>query len=883
MSDQTGKKQDGIQKLLLVIITLIFGVILIFAAAFFIYDLTHAKRPEQISGKCEKLEGLYAVRQEQKTPVELPCNILVPAGEDLVIETTLPDEIGEDTWVCYKSGKDTRIYVGDELRRDFNRKENTIIGGAVKLVYMFIELKPSDAGRTLRIVRYGEAGKTAHLYDMYIGTSLGIVEKIVRLNIVFFILTIALLMISLMAIGIGLMLRFSKKVVSPITSMGIGVLFVSIWLIFDSDLYQLAFRNYYIDGTMSFIMMLLIPYPFIYYMDMLQERRYRVMYELTCLYLEAVAVCCGLIHFAGLIDFLTMLPFLAASEAVVVIGILYTMIRDYVTGLYKAYLASFLGVSGLLVSSALELILVNTVQERYDGACMIIGLFWTVTLAIVHQLNAVREAQKEAAVAVRASETKTNFLANMSHEIRTPMNAILGMDEMILREAKSDSKIARYAADIKSAGNMLLSIINDILDISKIESGKAELIPVEFEICSVINDLINIVSRRADDKGIEFVVDAAENVPVRFHGDEIRVRQIILNIVNNAVKYTNVGKVKVNIDAGWDENKHPDEVRAGDIITLIITVIDTGIGIREEDMLKLFKPFDRLEETKNRNIEGTGLGLSIANKYVELMGGHIYVDSKYGEGSVFTVHMPLEVVDPTPIEDLTERIAKLQNKGGESRSSVMAPNASALVVDDNEMNLEVIAGLMERTRMRVDVALSGPEGIEKMDRKRYDIVFLDQMMPGMDGVTTLGEMRSKFDLRNVSVIALTADAVAGAREFYLDKGFDDYISKPVKADALEEVLRQHLPKQLLLSEEDIERITAAEEKKKEEASELPHVLVIDADSEALRNVKEKTDGIFKGAFVTDTGKAQKYLEKHDAKYVIVSKEIYKQLTDKEQT
>ena len=430
------------------IITLIFGVILIFAAAFFIYDLTHAKRPEQISGKCEKLEGFYVVRQDQKTPVELPCNISVPDKEDLVIETTLPDEIGEDTWVCYKSGKDTKIYVGDELRRDFNRKEKTIIGGAVKLVYMFIELKPSDAGRTLRIVRYGEAGKTAHLYDMYIGTSLGIVEKIVRLNIVFFILTIALLMISLMAIGIGLMLRFSKKVVSPITSMGIGVLFVSVWLIFDSDLYQLAFRNYYIDGTMSFIMMLLIPYPFIYYMDMLQERRYRVMYELICLYMEAVAVCCGLIHFAGLIDFLTMLPFLAASEAVVVIGILYTMIRDYVTGLYKAYLASFLGVSGLLVSSALELILVNTVQERYDGACMIIGLFWTVTLAIVHQLNAVREAQKEVAVAVRASETKTNFLANMSHEIRTPMNAILGMDEMILREAKSDSKIARYAADI---------------------------------------------------------------------------------------------------------------------------------------------------------------------------------------------------------------------------------------------------------------------------------------------------------------------------------------------------------------------------------------------------------------------------------------------------
>ena len=860
----------------MVIITLVFAAILIFAASFFMYDLSRGHKPDQIPKRCEKLNGFSIVRDDGNTPVKLPCNIPVREGEELTLETTLPDDIGDDTWICYKSGKDTRIYVGNELRRSFDRSDGTILGGAVKLVYMFIEVSPSDAGKSFKIVRYGEAGKLAHLYDMYIGTSLGIMEKIIRDNIVFYILNIALLLISLMAIGIGLMLRFSKKIVSPITSMGIGVMFVSIWLIFDSDLYQFAFRNYYIDGTMSFLMMLLIPYPFIYYMDMLQEKRYRMLYALICLYMEVVTVCTCLIHFAGIVDFLSMLPFLAASEAVVVAGILYTMIKDYITGAYKTYFASFLGVAGLLISCSLELVFVNAVEERYDGAFMIIGLFWTVTLAIVHQLNAVREAQKEAAVAVRASETKTNFLANMSHEIRTPMNAILGMDEMILREAKSDSKIARYASDIKSAGNMLLSIINDILDISKIESGKAELVMTDFEICSVINDLINIVSRRADDKGIAFKVDAAEDIPVRFYGDEIRVRQIILNIVNNAVKYTKEGSVRVNVDVKWDEDTVRNEIKAGDVITLIVTVIDSGIGIKEEDMGKLFKPFDRLEETKNRNIEGTGLGLSIASKYVELMGGHIDVESKYGQGSIFTVYMPLEVTDPTHIDDLDGRISKLQDRQSEARSSVMAPNASALIVDDNEMNLEVISGLMERTRMKVDVALSGPEGIEKMDSKRYDIVFLDQMMPGMDGITTLNEMRSKYDMRNVSVIALTADAVAGAREFYLEKGFDDYVSKPVKADALEEVLRQHLPKQLLLSKEDIDRITAADEKKKEEALKLKPVLVIDPDSDALRVVKEKTDGIFKGTFVTDEQKAAKYLEKHDAEYVMVAKDIYLQ-------
>ncbi|MBO4904348.1 MAG: response regulator [Lachnospiraceae bacterium] len=878
MDERTGKNQTGTEKLLLVIITLLFAAIVIFAASFFAYDLSKGSRPDQITRKCEDFNDFEIVRGDERTPVSFPCNIDVPAGEELVLETKLPDTIDDDTWICYKSGKSTRIYVGDELKRDFDRTKGTIQGGTVKLVYMFTELSPNDAGKTLRIVRFAESGRTAHMYEMFIGTSLGIIEKIVRENIVFFILNIALLMISFMAIGIGLMLRFSKKIVSPITSMGIGVMFVSIWLTFDSDLYQLAFRNYYIDGTMSFLMMLLIPYPFIYYMDMLQERRYRMMYALICLYLETVTVCTCLIHFAGVTDFLTMLPFLAISEAVVVAAILYSMIRDYMTGAYKSYFASFLGVSGLLISCAMELIMVNTVQERYDGSWMIIGLFWTVTLAIVHQLNAVRQAQKEAAVAVRASETKSNFLANMSHEIRTPMNAILGMDEMIIRESRNDPKITKYASDIKSAGNMLLSIINDILDISKIESGKAELVPVDFDICSVINDLINIVSRRAGDKGIGFTVDAAQDIPVRFHGDEIRARQIILNIVNNAVKYTNEGSVRVNIDMMCEPDAERGNIKAGDIITLIITVIDSGIGIKEEDIDKLFKPFDRLEETKNRNIEGTGLGLSIASKYVELMDGHIEVESKYGKGSVFTVYMPLEVTDPTPIDDLTDRIGKLKDKEIEERSSVMAPNAAALIVDDNELNLEVISGLMERTRMRVDVALSGPEGIEKMDRRRYDIIFLDQMMPGMDGVTTLKLMRSKFDMRNVSVIALTADAVAGAREFYLEKGFDDYVSKPVKADELENVLKNNLPKQLLLSKEDIDRITAAEEQRKEEAAGLRQILVVDHDSESLRTVKEETEGIFKGTFVTDTQKALKYLEKHDPRYVMVSKDIFMKLS-----
>ncbi len=856
-NENTAKSDNSAIKLLMVIIIAVFLGILVFAVSFFLYGLSHAKTAEQITYSCEELARL------------------AKAGDVYECETVLPGDIGGDTWIYYAASKHTDIYIDGMLRQSFENGNDTISGGAVKNFHMFVKLFPDDAQKTLRVISDASSYDPAEMDSVYIGTSLGLVERIIRLNIVNFILAVALLLIALMAIGIGLLLRFYKKIVSPITSMGIGVLFVAIWLIFDSELYQLVFRNYFIDGTMSYIMMMLIPYPFVCYMDQLQEKRYRTGYAFVLMFFEVVSICAFLLHFAGIASFLTLLPLMSAAEVVVIGAIIATMIIDFTKGYHRLYFTSFIGVSGFVISCILEIVFIFTIKGRKDGSCLIAGLFFTITLAIVHQLYAVREAQKEAAVAVRASETKTNFLANMSHEIRTPMNAILGMDEMILREAKNNEKITRYASDIKSAGNMLLSIINDILDLSKIESGKMELIPSEFEICSVINDLINIVKRRADDKGLEFIFDADENIPIRFFGDELRARQIMLNIVNNAVKYTDAGSVRVNLDMST-EGIAPDDLKKGDKITIIVTVIDTGIGIKEEDLAKLFQPFDRLEETKNRNIEGTGLGLSIANNYAKLMGGRIDVESRYKEGSVFTAYIPMEVVDPVPIGDFAERIRTIQSKDSTEKATIIAPGASALIVDDNEMNLEVISGLMERTRIKVDVALSGPEGIEKMERRRYDIIFLDQMMPGMDGITTLKEMHSRYDMRGVSVIALTADAVAGAREYYLNNGFDDYVSKPVKAEDLESALKNHLPKNFILSKEDIDRISAAEDKRKSEAEPQKSMVVIDPDTEALKEIKEKTGSMIKGTFVTDMEKAGKFLKIHNADYVLVKKDLFVQ-------
>ena len=864
----TRKLNDNTINNLFIVAAVVFICLVSFGLSFFVYDIVAHKRPLQINDRCEKLRGFVLIQGDKRIPVDLPIKIKRKNNEKIILEVILPENIEDDTWIDYYSSKETKIYIDGELKKEFNPKENTIIGGTVKSIHMYIEVGPEDSQKTLRIERDGQTFGENVLKEVYIGNSLGIIERILFSDGLFFIFTITLLIVAPIAIFIGIFLWIYKKIQSPITAIGVGVLFVALWLIFDSQMYQFAFRNYYIDGTMSYIMMLLVPYPFLYYLNILQKKRYRQQFIYLTIIFEIANVIFLILHFAGICDFQSMLPVMVCFTGGVILIASLTLFYDFRSGKYKEYRFSFIGLIGFFVSCLLEIIFLLSVDNRHDGSFIIFGLYWTLVLGIIHQLVELREAQQGIAIANRANETKSNFLANMSHEIRTPMNAILGMDEMILRESKNNEKIKKYANDIKSAGNMLLAIINDILDLSKIESGKAELIETDFEICSVINDLINITRKKALDKDLEYSFDADPNLPVRMHGDEIRIRQIMLNVMNNAVKYTNKGEVKINVLL---------EPNVGDEkAMMIVSVKDSGIGIKEEDKEYLFESFARLEETKNRNIEGTGLGLNIANKFIEMMGGYIEVESTYNVGSKFTLYIPVTVVDPTPIGDFTDAIKRLNEEKKGYKTIMMAPGARVLVVDDNEMNLEVICGLMESTKIKVDTALSGQDGIDKMYKNSYDLILLDQMMPGMDGVTTLENMRAKYDMRGISVIALTADAVAGAKDFYISKGFDGYLSKPVKAEELEKALIKYLPSNLLLSKEEIERIQAAEEQKKLDKEKIKTMVVIDPDSDALKEIKEKTDGIYKGTFVTDMEKAAKYLDKHDADYVLIKKDLYLQ-------
>ena len=388
--------------------------------------------------------------------------------------------------------------------------------------------------------------------------------------------------------------------------------------------------------------------------------------------------------------------------------------------------------------------------------------------------------------ALVANESKGKFLAHMSHEIRTPINAVLGMNEMILRESKEPS-VKAYAMDIYTAGQTLLSLINDILDFSKIDSGKMEIVPVTYDIRSLIYDLVNMTAQRAKNKKIKFEVEVDSKIPCQLYGDDVRIRQVLTNLLTNAVKYTHEGTVWLRVKAS----------QANDAAILTFEVEDTGIGIKEEDLPKLFVEFERIEEDKNRNIEGTGLGMSITIQLLSLMGSRLQVESVYGKGSKFFFELKQNIVDHTPIGDFDFRVRQT-TLDYQYKTKLYAPDAKILVVDDNAVNRRVLRNLLKGTYIQITDAESGAQCLELVQKNKYDLIFLDHMMPEMDGVETLHRIKAlrDFPCQDTPIVVLTANAITGAKEQYLSEGFDDFLSKPIVPEKLEGLIKKILPEEL---------------------------------------------------------------------------------------
>ena len=473
------------------------------------------------------------------------------------------------------------------------------------------------------------------------------------------------------------------------------------------------------------------------------------------------------------------------TVAIYTVMLVYSLIRNYkkmekkkreiimLTVIFQVAISTYQAIFPLSLISCLGITLVN------------LGFFLTMESPDVHLIELLKE-EKE--LADRANRAKSTFLASMSHEIRTPIHAVVGMSEMILRESKED-EILSYAGDIHSAAGTLLSIVNGILDFSKIESGRMEILPVSYQLSSLIHDIYLLIADRAEKKNLMLQIHVDESLPSTLYGDDIRLKQIVTNLLTNAVKYTESGSVTLDI-TGTVQNETCE---------LLVQVKDTGIGIREEDIRKLFQAFERIEEKRNRTIEGTGLGINITQQLLILMGSTLHVESVYGEGSCFSFRLKQKVIQREPVGNLEER---LQNEKRQEvhRAGFRAPDVHVLVTDDIEMNRRVFRGLLKQTDILVAEAASGQESLTKAREEKYDLIFMDNMMPDMDGIETMQRLRADVWGKNTKtpIIMLTANAIAGAKEEYERAGFDGYLSKPIDPKKLEAIICQFLSEDRIL-------------------------------------------------------------------------------------
>ncbi len=733
------------------------------------------------------------------------------AGETLIMETKVPSEYLGMTLYFLSADKEIVIRMDGKEIYSFGKNDKRLFGHTPGSVVNFVDLPETADEGILQIEMVSSYDNySSYLATMRVAKRDVAILSLLKRHIVDLLCSIMLIFCGILLLVFSGMQHFQKKNTYGMNFLGILFIWSAFYYAIETKVLHILYGNqtFYSFVIFSFLMcfpiLLLLHYIFAEGWEKTKRFSYVIILSYINIFVQFI------LQLLNVVDFLKMAFVSHALMFAAMAFIIQNYAKKVKQGELKSAWLEMVSMLFIALGSAVDLYRNYLYKvgdmgkySRYATTLYAILMIFICVRRMMHSATAETLRQNEALrrseeQAERANRAKSDFLSNMSHEIRTPLNAVIGMNEMILREEKND-EIRNYAVSVNHSAKALLSLINDILDISKIEAGKIEIVEDEYEVSSLLVDSYNMVDERLKKKGLKSYVYCDENLPKVLYGDMVRIRQVFVNILTNAVKYTESGQVEISMDGSRHERG----------IMLRMRVKDTGIGMTKENVERLFNKFERFDLSRNRNIEGTGLGLSITKELVTLMGGTIEVESEYGKGSTFTICIPQKIIDASPVGTFDLKVWQGRKEEKKYVKRFTAPDANILVVDDVEINLQVFSNLLKETKVSVDTALSGKKCISLATEKQYDIIFMDHMMPEMNGVETRKELSRTPDNKNENtpVIMLTANALTGMKEKYMEEGFADYLSKPIDGAELEKMILKYLPQEKICDDSHTDDFT----------------------------------------------------------------------------
>ncbi len=781
------KKENILNKKIFLLICEIAAVILAVGLIIFVFvSSLEGNKSGTFREQIKTVKGWELVRSSgRRTTITLPYVDSAADNEILSIEAVLPSVVkGSDCLSLRALRQNVKVYIDGELREFYESPEGIFYWSTPISNYLYIQLNPEDAGKVVRIEGLHCDRSKRTFSEVFLGEKSAIRTKYMADQLLGIVLATAFFALGLVSIFVGYALRFVVRNGMRLEYIGWAMLLIALWDLTQSDFGDFIFTNQNpINGVPAFAL-LIIPIHIALYLNWIQERRYQKFLSVFIAACIVNAVTWIVLSFAGVVSPRNGLePAFAFLYGLFLFAVV-SAIKDKRKFGRITYDDIMIGFCAVAIGGLVQVYNFYSPSKGSDGMFLSAGFAVLTFMAFANALRKVIRMQGEKQAALATADLKSQFLATMSHEIRTPINAIMGMNEAIIRESGEDH-IVGYAQDVENAGKLLLYLVNDILDFSKLESGKMSLVYAAYGVKKLVSQSYSLVEGKAKEKGLALHIRVAEDIPSVLYGDEVRIQQVIINLLNNAIKYTDSGEITFSLSS---EPVNKETVR------LRISVEDTGRGIKEENIPYLFDAFTRIDEAKSRRIEGTGLGLAITSKFVQLMEGTISVNSVYGQGSEFIVEIPQRIISENAVGkfDVETEVAEEPPKTG--ADIVKFPGVKLLVVDDVQLNIKVVVSLLKKSEMIIDSATSGEQCLEKCKNEKYDIILLDHMMPEKDGVQTLWDLRR--DKKNINidtpVIMMTANAMNGAREEYMGLGFSDYVSKPFNLTQLQKIIEKNL-------------------------------------------------------------------------------------------